>query len=267
MSSSTSKKRTLSELKETDTTTKKSTESGETKEENTENATDEMDTLGTFLKYLEAKDDTPDKTKTAVYLDQEWDDLEEGWKKEHSTPVPMDKVLHHLHYMLVSSSTEEEKQRITNEIEQIVQEAEDNEDDEDAIKKAIASRIQEFLKQEVEQLKEEIKKKEFGKALDVLIGITYGGCVENHYFWFGEQKEGKEAIEEIFHGITDGWTHLFKADKFCHDNLSLTDKHFIYAMLDRVKSLADKDGYKWTFHKTTLPPPEQLHWATEQKKI
>jgi len=255
------KKRTLSELKESDASTKTGA-GGEEKQPDTENAVEEIDTLSTFATYLDAKAKAQKPPKHPFFLREEYEDL--------PPTATLDTVLNGVHSILVPESTNKRVDQIHENIEQIYQsvepEEEEEEPDDDARNALVDKKIQAYFKQELADIKKAWNEKHYSHVFDLLFAITYEGLVENEPVW--DRNGSKSEFEETLQGLVEAWSQLLtQADKeFCHDHLSVSDKHFIHALLETLEKRCKKDNYTCTFHKIKLPTLEPLNWLTEQKK-
>lgn len=263
MASPNTKKRTLSEVKETDVSTKTGS-AAEEKQADTENAVEEIDTLNTFRVYLEAKGNAQKPSKYPFFLQEEIEDVQPS--------ATLDEVLNRVHSILVPESTNKRAEQTRDTIEQIYQsdepEEEEEELDDDARNALIAKKIQAYLKKELTEIRNAWNAKNYSHVFDVLFATTFEGLAENEPIWTCGPSDSKSEFEETLQGIVDVWSQLLsQADKeFCHEHLSVSDKHFIHVLLESLEKRCKKDNFKCTFHKIKLPTLESLDWPTEQKK-
>jgi len=268
MAAPNAKKRTLSELKESDTLTKTDPKQGDT-----ENAVEDIDTFNTFRAYVDAKGKAHNPAKHPFFLLEEYEELPPS--------ATLNDVLNRVHAILVPESTNKSVDQTRESIEQIYQdeaEAEEEEEEEepndDAKNALIAKKIEEYLKKELTVIKNAWNGKNYSQAFDVLFAITYEGLAENDPSWAYGENDSKKEFEETLQGIVDVWSQLLgQSEKESHGhhhdqhlNLSASDKHFIHALLESLEKRCKKDNFKCTFHKIKLPTLETLDWNTEQKK-
>jgi len=196
------------------------------------------------------------------FLREEYEDL--------PPTATLDTVLNGVHSILVPESTNKRVDQIHENIEQIYQsvepEEEEEEPDDDARNALVDKKIQAYFKQELADIKKAWNEKHYSHVFDLLFAITYEGLVENEPVW--DRNGSKSEFEETLQGLVEAWSQLLtQADKeFCHDHLSVSDKHFIHALLETLEKRCKKDNYTCTFHKIKLPTLEPLNWLTEQKK-
>jgi len=78
----------------------------------------------------------------------------------------------------------------------------------------------------------------------------------------------KANLKKTFQDISNTWTQLLgKAEKEFGDlHLTVSDKHFIYAMLVLLQEQCGSNNCHWTVDKIKLPSMEPLSWSVEQEK-
>jgi len=269
-----SKKRTLSEQKESDVTLKYSSsrpdDKADEKVNEKEKSPEEIDKLQTYQEYLTLKSKTLGDTKKHITLmtEREASLLEPAAEAS----LTMDDILNQFHTIFVDESTSNEVQRINEEVENLLSAAyeedepdeEDEEDEEASQEKTnkIKNKLQELIKGELTKAQDALKSKQYPKVFDTLFALTMEGCVNTEDWYMDPDPSMKSSIETIFQGISDAWAQLLHKD----DQIGNCEKHFVNAMMEILQKRGENNSFEWKFEKLKSSPKEILKWSVEQPK-
>jgi len=221
---------------------------------------DRIDPIRTYFEYLDCKGET--LRRSPAILPEEVAILAHEYHFRPET-ISMDLVLRRLHSIFLPESTKHAMDKLHEHMIKIYKEAEDE------VIEVLGKKMQEYLKSELSKVENARNTNQHQQVFDILFAVTYVGCIEENV-WFSDPAtvNAKASIEEIFQHLSNEWMHLFsKADEdFIDRHLTLSDKHYINAMLDSLKKRCGQLHYTWTFNKLKLHPQEILLWSTEKLK-